>query len=405
MQQVIEYHQFYAKKTNTESTLWLKNLLSSSQKKSETSEILHITVDKKPLCQTAFKLLYGISNNKYYAALHAVDTPDTIPIHGNINNQHALKQTAREHMSNWLTSFVEKVGDKSPTDYTIYIPKYIPKTSLYTMYEQEWHTNKQKAAELPSPSSFLNIFNHNFDHVKFLKQTILGRCDFCMSIPMQKSKITSELDKLVFMQACMTHREIYSQERLLYSNRIQSSANNPEQIVHLVFDCPDGYDLPHVVPVTKETASLPKLAVSAVGTINHSTQTRDYMFFLDEYKKNANLILSCFYIHLIEHFTSTGKHPPILWLQADNCFKENKNRWMLAFCCWLIHIGWFREIMISMLPPGHTHIDIDQMFSTFSRWLDIHSVEFLEDLVEAINKSYKKETTKPSASFMPVVFN
>ncbi len=128
---------------------------------------------------------------------------------------------------------------------------------------------------------------------------------------MQKTKITSELDKLAFVEACKQHREVYSQERIQYSNRIHSSKTNPEQILHLVFDCPDRYDLPHIEPVTKETAGVPKLSVSAVGTINHTAQKRDYIFFLDEYKKNTNLILTCFYMHLLEHFT-TGKHPSIL---------------------------------------------------------------------------------------------
>jgi|ERR1700722_8826531 len=176
-------------------------------------------------------------------------------------------------------------------------------------------------------------------------------------------------------------------------------------MLHLAFDCPDGYDVPHIIPVTKETANLPKISINAVGTINHSAATRDYMFFLEQYKKDSNLMLTCFYLHILEHFDVTGKHPPILWLQADNCFKENKNRWMMGFCYWLVHIGWFKEVVISMLPLGHTHIDIDQMFSTFSMFLDRHSVEFISDIRQAVDNAYKKEETKPKTAFLPVVFN
>ena len=57
--------------------------------------------------------------------------------------------------------------------------------------------------------------------------------------------------------------------------------------------------------------------------------------------------------------------PPILWLQLDNPTGENKHKYLLAFTSWLLHLGWFKEIMISFLPPGHTHIDIDQMFFIF----------------------------------------
>ena len=300
---------------------------------------------------------------------------------------------------------MDEAGEQNPTNDSIYIPKYVAKSSLYSMYQFDWISRKLNASELPSTSSFYNIFDSQFSHVKFLKQTILGRCDFCMSIPTQKSKITSEVDKNAFLEACAQHRELYTRERTAYSNRTFTSKTHPEQMLHLAFDCPDGYDVPHIIPVTKETSNLPKVSISAVGTINHSAQIRDYMFFLDEYKKDSNLMLTCFYLHILQHFSTTGNHPPILWLQADNCFKENKNRWMMGFCYWLVHIGWFREIMISMLPPGHTHIDIDQMFSTLSMFLDRHSVEFIADILQAVNSAYKKENTKPKAAFLPVVFN
>jgi hypothetical protein len=58
-----------------------------------------------------------------------------------------------------------------------------------------------------------------------------------------------------------------------------------------------------------------------------------------------------------------------------------------------------------MLPPGHTHIDIDQMFSTLSIYMNTHSVYSLDDLVECLDKAYKKDITKPSGGFITEVYN
>ena len=234
---------------------------------------MHLVVDKKSVCHTAFKQLYGISNNKYYAALEKASEPDVIPVHGNLNNQHALKQTAREHMNHWITSYVDEAGKQNPTNDSIYISKYVAKSTLYSMYQFDWIARKLNASELPSPSLFYNIFERQFAHVKFLKQTVLGRCDFCMSIPTQKSKITSEVDKNIFLEACAQHRQLYTQERTSYLNRTFLSKAHPEQMLHLAFDCPDGYDVLHIIPVTKKTANLPKISINAVGTINHSAAT------------------------------------------------------------------------------------------------------------------------------------
>ena len=54
--------------------------------------------------------------------------------------------------------------------------------------------------------------------------------------------------------------------------------------------------------------------------------------------------------------------PPILTLQLDNASRDNKNRWVFAFCSLLIYKGIFREIYINFLIVGHTHEDIDALF-------------------------------------------
>ena len=228
-------------------------------------------------------------------------------------------------MFNWIQDFVEECGNAHPTEATVYIPKYIAKTTLYSMYKSSWEADKMPIGSLPSSSMFYTVLEDQFSHVKFLRKTLLGRCDFCMSIPLKKKSITNEEEALAFKAACQAHYQLHSNEHLLYGNRTHTSQMHPNRVLHLVLDCPDSYDLPHIVPVTKDTAMDPKLPVHAVGCINHSLQRRDFTFFTGQYSKNPNLLLTVLYLHLVDQFIVHKKHPPILWLQLDNCFKENKN--------------------------------------------------------------------------------
>jgi hypothetical protein len=77
----------------------------------------------------------------------------------------------------------------------------------------------------------------------------------------------------------------------------------------------------------------------------------------------------------------------------------------VSFPFWLIHCGWFFEIMVSFLPFGHTHVDVDQMFSTFAIWLLTHTMMFVSSLVRMLCSVYHKERTIPSRSFLTTVFN
>ena len=56
----------------------------------------------------------------------------------------------------------------------------------------------------------------------------------------------------------------------------------------------------------------------------------------------------------------------------DNCARENKNRYVFGYLGLLVQRKVFKEVILSFLPVGHTHEDIDQMFSKFSAYLKGH---------------------------------
>jgi hypothetical protein len=81
------------------------------------------------------------------------------------------------------------------------------------------------------------------------------------------------------------------------------------------------------------------------------------------------------------------KLPPVLLFQADNCGRENKNRQMIAFLSILIEMGVFMEIQMHFLPVGHTHCQIDQLFSVVYKNLkgaDVYTVDHLMAIVSKL---------------------
>jgi hypothetical protein len=55
-----------------------------------------------------------------------------------------------------------------------------------------------------------------------------------------------------------------------------------------------------------------------------------------------------------------GFLPRKLYLQFDNCVRENKNRFVFGALALLVHWGIFDEVEVGFLLVGHTHDDIDQ---------------------------------------------
>ncbi|KAL3698380.1 hypothetical protein R1sor_012456 [Riccia sorocarpa] len=58
--------------------------------------------------------------------------------------------------------------------------------------------------------------------------------------------------------------------------------------------------------------------------------------------------------------------PPVFMLQMDNPAKDNKNVHVLAFCSELVIRGVFETVEVNFLMVGHTHEDVDALFSKVS---------------------------------------
>ena len=81
--------------------------------------------------------------------------------------------------------------------------------------------------------------------------------------------------------------------------------------------------------------------------------------------------------------------PKKLFLQLDNSAKDNKNRYVMAFCSLLTARRVFKEVTVGFLIVGHTHKDIDAHFSYFSKLLKMKNTYDLANLMKAFMDSQK----------------
>lgn len=165
----------------------------------------------------------------------------------------------------------------------------------------------------------------------------------------------------------------------------------------------DGMDqsktfVPHFVQVSKFVSSIWKLRTHVTGAIVHGQGT--YGFFDNhEWPHSSNLTINVLLHLLVIH---KGQLPPVLYLQLDNCARENKNRYLFGFLCLLVELGIFQKVKVGFLMVGHTHEDIDQVFSRFSTWLQTHPALTSSQLINGFEKSY---TPNPQGIVLEKQFN
>jgi len=75
-----------------------------------------------------------------------------------------------------------------------------------------------------------------------------------------------------------------------------------------------------------------------------------------------------------------------------------------AFFAYLVQHNWFSSVTISCLVAGHTHEDIDAVFSTWEDYLRDTSVYSLPHFIELVPKMYPKEISRPIPQLLTFVF-
>ena len=112
----------------------------------------------------------------------------------------------------------------------------------------------------------------------------------------------------------------------------------------------DGMDqnktnLPSLVRVTKSCQNLWCLRTHLTGCLVHGVGAFNYFDFL-QWSHDCNLTL-CTLMETLLQIAARQPLPYRLLIQMDNCVRENKNKYVMAFCAILVELGIFTEVGIN----------------------------------------------------------
>ena len=154
--------------------------------------------------------------------------------------------------------------------------------------------------------------------------------------------------------------------------------------------------LPHFLNETKSTSAMYKLKMHVTGVLVHGHHSYGFFDF-GQFPHSSNLTMT---ILLDVLYMYKDSLPPTLYLQMDNCCRENKNKFVFAFCCLLVELKVFKKIKLGFLMVGHTHEDIDQLFSRFP--LGWNPAMTVPELIEHFEESF---TPKPTSVTVNKLFD
>ena len=196
------------------------------------------------------------------------------------------------------------------------------------------------------------------------------------------------------------HRdEIGAEKSKYYKHKAKGRRPEPKKHMSVIVDGMDQAktNSPKPARMSKDTESLFQYGSVVTGVLSHGDTATPAAAYLSDSSlpKDANLVIYILVMMIQLRLAASGIIPEVLYLQLDNCAGENKNRYLLFFCGLLVAWKIFRKVKVSFLPVGHTHEDIDQMFSRFAEWLRNHDIFTVEELAEGLRQSFTAENKPP----------
>ena len=141
------------------------------------------------------------------------------------------------------------------------------------------------------------------------------------------------------------------------------------------------------------------------GVLVHGVALYIHLWFDVHHAHDSNQVVTSLAKVLGDVRSRKGSLPLVLRIQADNCGRENKNKYMFAYCASLVALGYFREVRLSFLIIGHTHEDIDQRFSIISGVLKRQDIDSVKKMLALIEREASYTEAFTSASLMKHIWD
>lgn len=218
-------------------------------------------------------------------------------------------------------------------------------------------------------SSFLKTWSKDFKHVSVSMSHPFYKCKVCKSIDKQimESRTKNELKR--FREARADHIRDVRAERAVYHALRNKVSTDPDQICMII----DGMDQRKTdIPGAngkrdRETSTIP---TRIIGVKVHS---HGHFFFIapPDVPHDSSVTWSCLLatLQILRSRFGRRRFPTKLWIQMDNTSKDNKTKLALLVSGLLVYLQQFASVCLGFLPVGHTHEDIDALFSVIAKSL------------------------------------
>jgi hypothetical protein len=152
------------------------------------------------------------------------------------------------------------------------------------------------------------------------------------------NQMMSTREQAQLKQQKLDHLKLVKAEWKAYHLHQQEAVADPGATLLIIMDGLTDVILPLLVPLPLAWKDLHLYKLGIHGFINHGLHCCSLYLHQGQFGCGPDFAVSLLHHHLTLHLAipAAGLCLLTLYLQFDNCSQENKNKYMLAYCHWLV---------------------------------------------------------------------
>jgi hypothetical protein len=293
--------------------------------------------------------------------------------------------TKREHVACWL-NLQKAFYDIQPDRDYVALP-FAFKVEVYNQYCKETFSSPEFDKTWPrvQKSLFYDVWKKDVKGLKCCRFHRFMVCDTCSTLNqklLRQSLSQSERNK--WADTKDHHLQTVRMDRTLYEARILEAMRMHNNVLSITIDGSDNakYGFPYFPSKTHSSQKGHKIISKLYGAIVHGRWAATYIYS-GNMTGGTNVTIEVLHRILTSLQREGSKFPRKLYLQLDNTVSTNKSKYVKAYLKSLVDTGIFEEIEVHYFQVGHTHCDIDQLFSRIAIYLLDKCIFTFQELLDA----------------------
>jgi hypothetical protein len=260
-----------------------------------------------------------------------------------------------DEMRAWFSNFIQWHGDYMPHRDQIHLPST---SKMFLYYKYAAYMDHIQLEPAKTSHFYKEINDFCGDYIKIRQSSDFTKCGRCTMLTDKASK-GSASRRAEYRMKLDQHHDSHALDRRKYMKHIRKSRRYPLRYMQLSIDGMDQHKctIPRLKRATQKSAGLETIPISVIGVMCHGHAPKATAYILPgDFPKDSSLTCHIIAQSLLRALEANGKLPPVLYLQLDNTYRENKNTTVFAFCRWLVQMNIFKKVIIRLPRTIDTYV-------------------------------------------------